>query len=57
MRDEKFHATGDHMTALHRRAGCGGAAKGRGGELCSAIDELIAVTPNHYADAAIKFII
>ena len=57
MRDEKFHATGDHMTALHRRAGCGGAAKGRGGELCSAIDELIAVTPSHYADAAIKFII
>ena len=61
MRNETFHTTGDRATALRHHAGCGdahdGAAKGHRGELCSAIDELIAFTPRHYASAAIEFIV
>ncbi len=61
MRNETFHAIGDRATALRRHAGCGeahdGAAKGHRGELCAAIDELIAFAPRHYANAAIEFII
>ncbi len=57
MHNETFHATGDHATALRQHAGCGEAHEGHHGELCAAIDELIAFTPRHYANAAIEFII
>ncbi len=61
MRNKIIHTNGDRSAALRRRAGCdqaldGTAAAGRG-ELCSAIDELIAFTPRHYASAAIEFIV
>ncbi len=57
MRNETFHATGDRATALRRHAGCGEAREGHHGELCAAVDELIAFAPRHYANAAIEFII
>ncbi len=57
MRNETFHATGDRATALRRHAGCGEAREGNHGELCAAVDELIAFAPRHFADAAIKYIV
>ncbi len=57
MRNETFHATGDRATALRRHAGCGEAREGHRGELCAAVDELIAFAPRHYASAAIEYIV
>ncbi len=57
MRNETFRATGDRATALRRHAGCGEARENHHGELCAAVDELIAFAPRHYANAAIEFII
>lgn len=57
MRNETFHATGDHATALRQHAGCGDAHEGHRGEFCAAVDELIAFAPRQYAGAAIEFII
>ncbi len=57
MRNETFHATGDRVTALRRHAGCGEAREGHRGELCAAVDELIAFAPRQYVSAAIKYIV
>ena len=55
MRTTTDPAADTRITALRHTVGCGDGRRDQ--ELCAAIDDLVAFAPDHYAVAAIEYVV